>query len=148
MKRRAVGIWSCKACKKTIAGGAWTVSTTAAATVRRYAGLLIPQGLLDDVRSQHDSPSARNHRGLDPDSFPSSVLSHFHTHCSHVFMKYKPRTFRYLCVHLWFSRFEQGKQLLPNQCLKYQLNSPSARIWDFPRQRFAFHVCAPARLCL
>ncbi|KAF9244672.1 ribosomal protein L37ae, partial [Melanogaster broomeanus] len=31
---RPVGIWSCRSCKKTIAGGAWTVSTTAAATVR------------------------------------------------------------------------------------------------------------------
>ncbi|EGG09061.1 uncharacterized protein MELLADRAFT_34532, partial [Melampsora larici-populina 98AG31] len=34
VKRTAVGIWECKACRKTIAGGAWTVSTTAAATVR------------------------------------------------------------------------------------------------------------------
>jgi ribosomal protein L37AE/L43A len=35
VKRKAVGIWNCSACKKVIAGGAWTVSTTAAATVRR-----------------------------------------------------------------------------------------------------------------
>jgi len=34
VKRQAVGIWKCKACKKSIAGGAWTVSTTAAITVR------------------------------------------------------------------------------------------------------------------
>ncbi|KAJ3385053.1 60S ribosomal protein L43 [Entophlyctis sp. JEL0112] len=34
VKRTAVGIWSCKGCKKTLAGGAWTVGTTAAATVR------------------------------------------------------------------------------------------------------------------
>ncbi|EFI27409.1 60S ribosomal protein L43 [Coprinopsis cinerea okayama7 len=34
VKRTAVGIWGCSACKKVIAGGAWTVSTTAAATVR------------------------------------------------------------------------------------------------------------------
>ncbi|CAD6889890.1 unnamed protein product [Tilletia controversa] len=34
VKRKAVGIWECKSCKKTIAGGAWTLSTTAAATVR------------------------------------------------------------------------------------------------------------------
>ena len=39
VKRKAVGIWECKACKKTIAGGAWTLSTTAAATVRRYVGV-------------------------------------------------------------------------------------------------------------
>jgi large subunit ribosomal protein L37Ae len=32
--RKAVGIWNCKGCRKTVAGGAWTVSTTAAATVR------------------------------------------------------------------------------------------------------------------
>ncbi|TCD71858.1 60S ribosomal protein L43 [Steccherinum ochraceum] len=34
VKRQAVGIWHCKSCKKVVAGGAWTVSTTAAATVR------------------------------------------------------------------------------------------------------------------
>ncbi|UZJ53440.1 hypothetical protein CBS101457_002760 [Exobasidium rhododendri] len=34
VKRTNVGIWECKACKKVIAGGAWTVSTTAAVTVR------------------------------------------------------------------------------------------------------------------
>ncbi|CEH13342.1 60s ribosomal protein l43 [Ceraceosorus bombacis] len=34
VKRKSVGIWECKSCRKTIAGGAWTLSTTAAATVR------------------------------------------------------------------------------------------------------------------
>ncbi|TFY79778.1 hypothetical protein EWM64_g4226, partial [Hericium alpestre] len=34
VKRQAVGIWKCNGCRKVIAGGAWTVSTTAAATVR------------------------------------------------------------------------------------------------------------------
>ncbi|CAH1766166.1 15011_t:CDS:2 [Entrophospora sp. SA101] len=34
VKRKAVGIWNCSACKKVLAGGAWTVSTTTAATVR------------------------------------------------------------------------------------------------------------------
>lgn len=34
MKRTCVGIWRCKACHKTVAGGAWVFSTTAAATVR------------------------------------------------------------------------------------------------------------------
>ena len=34
MKRTDVGIWSCKACRKIVAGGAYAVSTTAAATVR------------------------------------------------------------------------------------------------------------------
>ena len=26
VKRHSVGIWKCKSCKKTVAGGAWTVS--------------------------------------------------------------------------------------------------------------------------
>ncbi len=34
VKRTAVGIWKCKGCHKVIAGGAWTVGTTAASTVR------------------------------------------------------------------------------------------------------------------
>ncbi|KAJ3227870.1 60S ribosomal protein L43 [Clydaea vesicula] len=34
VKRSNVGIWNCKACKKVMAGGAYTISTPAAATVR------------------------------------------------------------------------------------------------------------------
>lgn len=34
VKRTVVGVWKCGGCNKTMAGGAWTVSTTAAATVR------------------------------------------------------------------------------------------------------------------
>ena len=34
MKRSCVGIWACKRCKRTVAGGAWVYSTTAAASVR------------------------------------------------------------------------------------------------------------------
>ncbi|KZV72255.1 60S ribosomal protein L37 [Peniophora sp. CONT] len=34
VKRKAVGIWNCNSCHKSIAGGAWTLTTTAAATVR------------------------------------------------------------------------------------------------------------------
>eukprot|EP00050_Salpingoeca_kvevrii_P005555 m.284573 g.284573 ORF g.284573 m.284573 type:complete len:93 (+) comp11172_c0_seq1:50-328(+) len=34
MRRSAVGIWKCKGCRKTVAGGAWAPSTAAAATVR------------------------------------------------------------------------------------------------------------------
>lgn len=34
VRRDAVGIWTCKGCKKTLAGGAYNVTTAAAATVR------------------------------------------------------------------------------------------------------------------
>lgn len=34
MRRQVVGVWSCKACKKTVAGGAFVYATTAAVTVR------------------------------------------------------------------------------------------------------------------
>ncbi|XP_029082865.1 putative 60S ribosomal protein L37a [Monodon monoceros] len=34
MKRRAVGIWHCGSCMKTVAGGAWTYNTISAATVK------------------------------------------------------------------------------------------------------------------
>jgi len=43
VKRKAVGIWECRSCRKTVAGGAWTVSTAAAAasrsTIRRLREL-------------------------------------------------------------------------------------------------------------
>ncbi|KAK3368077.1 ribosomal protein L37ae [Podospora didyma] len=34
VRRTSVGIWACKSCKKTIAGGAYTVATPAAAAMR------------------------------------------------------------------------------------------------------------------
>ncbi len=34
MKRKAVGIWECRGCGKSVAGGAWQLGTTAAAAVR------------------------------------------------------------------------------------------------------------------
>ncbi|KAF2861404.1 putative 60S ribosomal protein L43 [Piedraia hortae CBS 480.64] len=34
VKRHSVGIWNCKSCKKTMAGGAYSLSTPAAATAR------------------------------------------------------------------------------------------------------------------
>mmetsp|Transcript_17006 Transcript_17006/g.39964 ORF Transcript_17006/g.39964 Transcript_17006/m.39964 type:complete len:96 (-) Transcript_17006:31-318(-) len=34
VKRHSTGIWKCKSCKKVLAGGAYTLNTAAAATVR------------------------------------------------------------------------------------------------------------------
>lgn len=34
VKRASVGIWTCTKCGKTVAGGAWSVNTPAALTVR------------------------------------------------------------------------------------------------------------------
>lgn len=50
VKRQAVGIWHCRSCKKTVAGGAWTVSTTAAATVRRSVTVLLKDAHLKLMR--------------------------------------------------------------------------------------------------
>merc|ERR1712216_416524 len=40
VKRQAVGIWHCKSCQKTMAGGAWTLATAAATTVKTTIGRL------------------------------------------------------------------------------------------------------------
>merc|ERR1712000_803964 len=44
VKRESVGIWNCRGCGKQIAGGAWSVSTPAAAatrsTIRRLREIL------------------------------------------------------------------------------------------------------------
>lgn len=42
-KRQAVGIWKCRACSKTMSGGAWTLQTVAAATVRSTVARLRKQ---------------------------------------------------------------------------------------------------------
>ncbi|KAF4692628.1 hypothetical protein FOZ60_012927 [Perkinsus olseni] len=42
VKRQAGGIWSCRSCKKTMAGGCWQLTTAAAATVRRYLSPPLP----------------------------------------------------------------------------------------------------------
>mmetsp|Transcript_23749 Transcript_23749/g.57275 ORF Transcript_23749/g.57275 Transcript_23749/m.57275 type:complete len:96 (+) Transcript_23749:76-363(+) len=34
VKRTCVGIWSCKSCRKVVAGGAYSLSTASAVTVR------------------------------------------------------------------------------------------------------------------
>lgn len=34
VKREATGVWSCRSCRKTVAGGAYSLSTAAATTVR------------------------------------------------------------------------------------------------------------------
>ena len=65
VKRTAVGIWHCRACKKTVAGGAWTVSTTAAATVRRYVTCACQvQSIANTTLVQHGPSVARTHRSL------------------------------------------------------------------------------------
>mmetsp|Transcript_15333 Transcript_15333/g.20217 ORF Transcript_15333/g.20217 Transcript_15333/m.20217 type:complete len:95 (-) Transcript_15333:46-330(-) len=40
VKRSCVGIWSCGSCRKVIAGGAYTLSTASAVTVRSTIGRL------------------------------------------------------------------------------------------------------------
>ena len=40
IKRTCVGIWKCSSCRKTVAGGAYTLSTASAVTVRSTIGRL------------------------------------------------------------------------------------------------------------
>eukprot|EP00978_Attheya_sp_CCMP212_P045371 scaffold343661_cov31-Attheya_sp.AAC.1 len=40
VKRTCVGIWECKTCRKVVAGGAYTLSTPSAVTVRSTIGRL------------------------------------------------------------------------------------------------------------
>jgi large subunit ribosomal protein L37Ae len=40
VKRTCVGIWECKSCRKVVAGGAYTLSTASAVTVRSTIGRL------------------------------------------------------------------------------------------------------------
>lgn len=36
MKRQVTGIWKCKPCKRSVAGGAYVYSTVAAANIRSF----------------------------------------------------------------------------------------------------------------
>lgn len=40
IKRTCTGIWNCRSCRKTIAGGAYSLSTTSSVTVRSTIGRL------------------------------------------------------------------------------------------------------------
>ena len=40
VKRKCTGIWTCRSCRKTVAGGAYTLSTASAVTVRSTIGRL------------------------------------------------------------------------------------------------------------
>lgn len=53
MKRTAVGIWRCSGCRRTVAGGAWEFTTTAAVTakttIQRLKRILVEAKKADEV---------------------------------------------------------------------------------------------------
>ena len=49
-----MGIWKCRACKKVIAGGAWTLGTASAATVRSTIRRLRETGGLPETVEDED----------------------------------------------------------------------------------------------
>ena len=56
MKRAAVGIWRCKACRRTVAGGAWEFTTTAAVTakttIQRLKKIIIEMKKAEDEKEE------------------------------------------------------------------------------------------------
>jgi large subunit ribosomal protein L37Ae len=53
MKRFAVGIWKCKACRRTVAGGAWEFTTTAAVTAKTTIQRL--KRVIDEMRKEDEA---------------------------------------------------------------------------------------------
>ena len=53
VKRSAVGIWKCKSCRRSMAGGAWEFNTTAAVTakttIQRLKRILVEMKRADDL---------------------------------------------------------------------------------------------------
>ena len=56
MKRTAVGIWRCKGCRRTVAGGAWefttSASTTAKTTIMRLKRMITDMKRAEDVEKE------------------------------------------------------------------------------------------------
>lgn len=53
MRRAAVGIWRCKGCRRTVAGGAWEFNTNAAitakTTIQRLKKIIVEMKKADDL---------------------------------------------------------------------------------------------------
>jgi len=56
VKRSAVGIWRCKACRRNMAGGAWEFTTTAAVTakttIQRLKRILVEMKKADEAEKE------------------------------------------------------------------------------------------------
>jgi large subunit ribosomal protein L37Ae len=50
VRRHSVGIWNCKACRRTVAGGAWEYSTSAAQTAKTTINRL--KKLITDTKNE------------------------------------------------------------------------------------------------
>jgi large subunit ribosomal protein L37Ae len=66
IKRHAVGIWNCRACRRSIAGGAWEFSTSAAQTAKttinrlKKDATIILKGVEEETETEKPEKSKTN----------------------------------------------------------------------------------------
>ena len=74
IRRHAVGIWRCKACRRTCAGGAWEFATSAALTAKTTINRLkkevieIKKGVEEDIVEEEEVKKPEKKKGNKTDS--------------------------------------------------------------------------------
>lgn len=69
IRRHAVGIWRCKACRRTCAGGAWEFATSAALTAKTTINRLkkevieIKKGVEEEIEEEEVKPKTEKKKG-------------------------------------------------------------------------------------
>jgi large subunit ribosomal protein L37Ae len=69
IRRHAVGIWRCKACRRSCAGGAWEFATSAALTAKTTINRLkkevieIKKGIEEEIEEEEVKPKTEKKKG-------------------------------------------------------------------------------------